>query len=556
MGWADWGQLALGAYGSYTQAQAQQDAARGANGPWSEQSVNQPWGAAMPYLEGALGENQRVYQEAMRRYAGAAGGGGGGGRGGRRGGGGGGGGYQDPVSGNTVDIANRIQDRAMNGDPLMDQARGYVGNSLGAGADGPFGGNEIYNDLYGRLGGADFDRGSGLLAGFLNGSVGTQSAGYGGRSQLASGRSPLRGSSNGSMGGSYSGGGPGGGGGGRIPDTMAQGGFFADETRDLFDDRNLDPANDPTLAPYMEAIRREMGEDRDSQLAEIDDAANSIGMYGGSGRALEASRTREEAMEALGGVTAETYMGARESALARRMQALGLVSERDLAAMGDMTDRYGIDSSAAASRAASASSAGASRYATDAQRELGLRGQDLDAINAQLGHDEFGLGMLGDLGGALSSDRQWATGAASSLHGQEMDDLGQAFGSWGTIDQSRASARESAAARQAAAANQAANRSRQDALMGQSMFSDYLRGLGILTGLGPSSQQSTGQGQRGGGSSYAGPNPTSAALASTAGGLMAMYGSRQGGGNQGGGGNGGSQGYSLSGNGGTPDWWG
>src|SRR5690606_23921187 len=103
----------------------------------------------------------------------------------------------------------RMNDRAMNRSPLLDQAGDYVSQALTGGEGGPFA-NQIYNELYGKFGG-------GSEGGF---------------------------------------------------------GFM------------MDPANDPTMAPYIEALRREMNESRDQQLAEIDDRANAIGMYGGSGRAL------------------------------------------------------------------------------------------------------------------------------------------------------------------------------------------------------------------------------------------------------------------------------
>lgn len=467
------------AYAANKQSKAAKAANKAATGPWSETTTREPWAAAMPYLEGALGENQRVYQQALGAYQRASrigmgsgrGKGGkqvspdakraelqsqglrgkalqkamdewrsaGGGRGGRGGGGGGG---QGGSRGGANRVLARLEDRAMNRSPLLDQASGYVSSTLGDAGDGsgPFGGNPVYNELYRRL-----TAGDPQTPGADDGTGGT---------------------------------GAGGGGGEGIPDSMTGSTFWNDQARQLFDPSRLDPANDPTMAPYIEALRREMGEDLEQQLGQIDDRANSVGMYGGSGRALEAARTREEGQEALGSTLAQTYMGAREANLARQMQALGMISERDLALMDS--------------------------------NESG-RLNDLDRLYA--------------LGGALTGERQWGTEAAMGLHEQEMGDLGNVFGIYEQRNRAAAAARERELQRQISQQRWRAGQARQDALMPMSMFGDYLKGLGVLTDLGPSTTTSSGQGMRGGGQMVSeGPGAAAAGLSSLGGSMMALYG--------------------------------
>src|SRR5690606_24165565 len=119
------------------------------NAPWSETTTRTPWDEAMPYLSGALGENQRIYQQTLQQYANATR------RSGRGGapqlqqisGAGKGGGY----SGASNKLLARMNDRAMNRSPLLDQAGDYVSQALTGGEGGPFA-NQIYNELYGMFG--------------------------------------------------------------------------------------------------------------------------------------------------------------------------------------------------------------------------------------------------------------------------------------------------------------------------------------------------------------------------------------------------------------------
>jgi hypothetical protein len=235
-----------------------------------------------------------------------------------------------------------------------------------------------------------------------------------------------------------------------------------------------------------------MGEDLEQQLLDIGDESNAIGMYGGSGRALEAARTREEGQEALGSQLAQVYMNAREANLGRRMQGLGMISDRDLAAMEDRSSS-----------------------------QLGNRSLDLEAIQAMLGYQTGGLNMLAGLGGELTGERQYGVEAAMGLQQQEMENLGSAFGLFSGMDQARSSAR----ARAAAQANARSQQARRDALMPQSIFGDYLKGLGVLTDLGPSTTTGSGKGARGsGGYIDSGPGAAAAGLSSLGGSMMALYG--------------------------------
>jgi hypothetical protein len=218
---------------------------------------------------------------------------------------------------------------------------------------------------------------------------------------------------------------PGGGGresGGVIPDTMDDdSNWVVQKIKELYDPSRTDPANDPTLAPYLEALKREMSEDMDEQLNSIGDEAAGVNMYGSSGLNLQKARTREEGMEAYGSAAAGMLRDSRESALNRQMQGLGTASGRDLAAMQDKTQRYGIDRSAEAQMASA--SAGASSNQEIAEKQLKLQ-----AILGMQGMDQFGLQQLGGLGNALTSSQEWAAGSVPGLEASSRGDLETAYG--------------------------------------------------------------------------------------------------------------------------------
>lgn len=551
------------AYAANQQKKAADKANKAANGPWSEVNRTEPWDEAMPYLSAALPHNLEIYEQATRdlqniKNKRASGGYSSGGMGS----------YSGPNPDSVVgqdqkDIAARMKDLAMNGDPLTQQAKDYLSLTLGGATGGEmslFANNPVYRDLYGRLGGASFDRGADLLTGFLadNPSKGGGKT-TGGRPSGGGGGGLLGATGGGTAAKAarrHAGGGAqrrtiarpipvGGGQGGVPPDTVGgSDSFFAQQVRALWDPSAMDPANNPALAPYIEQLTRRMNEQKQAQLDQVSDQYAGLGGFGSSGKALEAARTRSGADDALASALAGVYMEDYGNAWNRRMQGLDMTNTRDLAAMGDLTTRYGIDQSTAAQRDAAAASASAQLQAMEMQRELGMRGQDLEAIGMMLGHDRAGLGMLAGLGDAFGEDMKWATGAAGSFRDQDMGMLERSLSPFQSFDQQRAAAAAErsrwdaqAAAMRAADAERERAWDYQDLGAQGNLFADYLKGLGALVDLGPQKQVSTGTGGRGGGG-YVNPGPGAwaAGLSSLGGNLMQLYGSGAIGGGGGGGG--------------------
>jgi hypothetical protein len=132
-------------------------------------------------------------------------------------------------------------------------------------------------------------------------------------------------------------------------------------------------------------------------------------------------------------------MGSRESALGRQMNLLGGISQRDLAAMGDLTQRHGIDTSADVARSGIASGAASAKALQDAElayrrealasgTDLATREQNLRAIMGVQGGDQFGMDLLAGLGGALDSRQFGALGAIPGMEGTEQGWYGMALG--------------------------------------------------------------------------------------------------------------------------------
>lgn len=194
-----------------------------------------------------------------------------------------------------------------------------------------------------------------------------------------------------------------------VPDTITgSDSFFANQMRALMDAKTLDPANDPTLQPVIDAIQREAKEDYLGNLAGLEAQLQGAGRYGGGLYQAMIGQQTEEQQEAVSQAIAQQLMGAYQAQRERQMQGLGLVNQRDLAAMQDMTQREAID---AQSRAAGAASAAAAKEAAE-QRKLqaasmllgsqmqlmGMRGDMAQLMQqGQLGAGQLGLGY-GELG--------------------------------------------------------------------------------------------------------------------------------------------------------------
>lgn len=276
--------------------------------------------------------------------------------------------------------------------------------------------------------------------------------------------------------------------GGVPPDTMAQDSFFSEEARKFFDPSRLDPASDPTLQPYIDALRQQMQDEFETRADQLGDRFASSNMFSGSGRALALGEASGDLDQALAAEIARTYLGSRGDALDRQERLLGQISNRDLAAMGDLTNRYGIDTSAAtaragigASRAAQEEALAFERERLGAQTDLQTRAQNLQAILGIQGGERFGMDMLAGLGGALDSRQFGALGAIPGLEGTEQGWYGMALGG----EEALSGQRQRAGAARARGAADAALAPGRD-------LDDYMRRImgpatafGTTTGQGP-----------------------------------------------------------------------
>lgn len=253
--------------------------------------------------------------------------------------------------------------------------------------------NPWMSRLYGQTEGLDMDQGMGRLNDYLNGLGGGQSRRSGGG------------------GGGYRGGGSSGssGGGGGVPDSTIGDGWFSENVKGLFDPSRLDPANDPTMQPMVDNIQREADEAYWRQITDISNQAEGAGRYGGGLYQGMRAAHADEFNEALTGTLAQQYQQARESALQRQMEALGLVNTRDIAE-GQIN---------AQDRSSSASSA-AARYAADSGYDMQMDANRLQAIQMMLGAGQFGMQM----GGQMSELMQNGQIAANQI-GQGWAQIGQ-----------------------------------------------------------------------------------------------------------------------------------
>lgn len=257
--------------------------------------------------------------------------------------------------------------------------------------------NDYLSTLWNNVSNANFDEGMGYLRDFLGGgSGGGSAAGGGGRPTY--------------YGGGYATAGPGGvqaagyNSGGKIPDTMQQGGWVADRIKEMWDAAQH-PENDPTLQPYIETLKKNALMAAQQQRSALDSRAEGSGRYGSGYYAAQTANDARASGDSLDSALASTMLNARSQNMDRATHGFDTANERDLAAMADMTNRYGID---AQERASSNASGASSALAQNAQR--------LDAIQMMMGMDQFGLNMQNNIGNSLNDVQMGALNSATSRY--------------------------------------------------------------------------------------------------------------------------------------------
>lgn len=388
-------------------------------------------------------------------------------------------------------------------DPTSQAAMAGVRNILSgqggadSGGTGFQGYNPINDWLAGQLQGDVGDRNAAdLIRQFLGAQDGSYgggasdsaggSGGYGGSGYTVRGQIP-----NGHGGWTSSGGG--GAGGGSVPDTVGgSNSYFAQQVRSLMDQG----ASDADVQAIIDRANADTNRSLQQSLWGLDAQAQGTGRFGGDVWAGLGAQARSDAAREMAGNASATRLNELANRRAMQQALLGQVNTRDLGAMQDATQRYGIDASASAAGAGSA-----------AQAELARRGQDLQALGLLLNNDQFNVGALGDLGGQLSGDQLNAMGLAPGLAGIGIAGLGAANNAAGNMfgyDASRAAtSAQSGIAR--AQLNQQA--SMFNAQQQQNQINDYLRTIMGIGGMGGTSTQQGMNVQPG-----AGVNPTGAAL--------------------------------------------
>jgi hypothetical protein len=258
--------------------------------------------------------------------------------------------------------------------------------------------NPWMSRLYGQTEGLDMDQGLGYLNDYLAGKPGGQSGG-------GSGSLRSKGLGGGGGGSTYRSSSSG----GHVPDSTVGKGFFSEHINELFDPSRLDPANDPTMKPMIDNIQRESEESYWRAVTDLTNQAEGAGRYGGGLYQGMRSQHADEYHEALQGTMAAQYQHARDAALQRQMEALGLVNQRDMheGSLAAQLEAAGM------SAAASGNSA---RLGFDAQMDANR----LQAIQMMLGAGQFGMQMGGNMAEVMQNGQ---LGAAQL--GQGWANIGQ-----------------------------------------------------------------------------------------------------------------------------------
>lgn len=279
------------------------------------------------------------------------------------------------------------------GNPFSQSAETYISNMLGGNAP-----NKWMDALYNDTQGVNLNESFGYLRDFLGPQGGGGGGGLNDRGGSVYGRSGGSGSSSR--------------GGGRnvdIPDSSMGEGAFQDTAQWFLDrDERLDPANDPTLAPYVDAMRQEMEEafNESNWAGQADAAGNN--RWGGSNYNARMAGSHDTYMEDVANALSGVYMGSRRGALDDMKDIMGLGNQRDIA-------EGNIDAQLEAARMAASASRGGSADIAGAQRDA----TRLNAIGMLMGGAQFGMGMKGDMASLLQNGQMGALQA-----GQGYGELG------------------------------------------------------------------------------------------------------------------------------------
>lgn len=283
----------------------------------------------------------------------------------------------DQVVQGTQDWNNRFIDNYggatgwAQGNPWATGYTDYYNNTL----SGSMANNPWMSRLYDQTGNLDMNEGLNYLRGYIGGNTGGRGGGNSGLVAASSRGGGRPGSAN-------------------IPDSTVGQGFFSQHINELFDPAVLDPANNPTIQPMVDAFSNEALQDYWRSVADLTNMAEGAGRYGGGSYQAMRGQAQDQFNEATQQTLAGIYMKDREDALQRQMDALGLVNTRDIS-------QGQINAQLEAARMQQAQASAASAAQLQAAREANR----LNAIGMMLDAGQFGMTMGGNMAQLMSQNQ-------------------------------------------------------------------------------------------------------------------------------------------------------
>lgn len=117
-----------------------------------------------------------------------------------------------------------------------------------------------------------------------------------------------------------------------VPDSTIGKKEYSNNIKWFLDEERLDPMNDPTMQPVLDAMKREAEEDFWNRTRDLRDQAASRSLLGTDYWTYQKGRAREEFDEGMQSNIASLMHDSRTRAEQQRLAALGQVNERDIAA--------------------------------------------------------------------------------------------------------------------------------------------------------------------------------------------------------------------------------
>lgn len=302
----------------------------------------------------------------------------------------------------------------------------------------------------------------------------------------------------------------GGGGGGGPQDSTAGGGLYNDTVKRLLA-QGVDKADIQTMVDSQNA---DIAQQMQTAMWGTSAQAQGTGRFGGDTYKGLMNDQAHQAEQAMYSADASTRMQGLQAWQSFQDSLLGQVNNRDIATMNDATNRAGISASSAASAQASQNA-----------YNLGMRGQNLNALGMLQQGGQFATSQLGGLGQELSSNQLAAINSSPGLAGVANAGLGQANNAAGNdVSQLNAQAAANAQIRSSqigasvARSGQALQAQMFNANQGQDALNSYLN---TLRGIGGMGGTQTSQGTNA--LPYSG-SPTGAAVTAGIGGAITGYG--------------------------------